>query len=191
MAKLRHIALSVRDPERSAEFYMKVFGMRRVDQWDQDMGRGSISRTGSSTSPSSSSNRRSLPAARTGSMSASAPTISASWSTISTNSRKRIEENGGQLYLDPPMSRELDLFRAEISRSRRRSFRHLAQGLGRGRRSEMSANPVTTGRRHLGQPDKRRRQGSRATRDLPSRHPVQRAPTKSPGLRLGRSAGRW
>ena len=40
-------------------------------------------------------------------MSASAPTISASWSTISTRiRRKRIEENGGQLYLDLPMSRD-------------------------------------------------------------------------------------
>lgn len=30
MAKLRHIALSVKDLERSAEFYAKAFGMRRT-----------------------------------------------------------------------------------------------------------------------------------------------------------------
>jgi len=34
MAKLRHIAITVPDPESAAEFYMKAFGLKRVGQTD-------------------------------------------------------------------------------------------------------------------------------------------------------------
>jgi methylmalonyl-CoA/ethylmalonyl-CoA epimerase len=34
MAKLRHIALNVPDPEAAADFYMKAFGLERVGQTD-------------------------------------------------------------------------------------------------------------------------------------------------------------
>lgn len=32
MAKLRHIAITVPDPEKAAEFYTKAFGLKRVGQ---------------------------------------------------------------------------------------------------------------------------------------------------------------
>lgn len=34
MAKLRHIALAVPDPEKAASFYMEAFGLRRVGETD-------------------------------------------------------------------------------------------------------------------------------------------------------------
>ena len=34
MAKLRHLAITVPDPEKAAEFYMKAFGLKRVGQTD-------------------------------------------------------------------------------------------------------------------------------------------------------------
>jgi catechol 2,3-dioxygenase-like lactoylglutathione lyase family enzyme len=40
MAKLRHIALSVPDPWKAAEFYMKAFGMRKVGETDSTLARG-------------------------------------------------------------------------------------------------------------------------------------------------------
>lgn len=40
MAKLRHIALSVPDPWRAAEFYMQAFGMTKVGETDSSLARG-------------------------------------------------------------------------------------------------------------------------------------------------------
>lgn len=34
MAKLRHIALAVPDPEKAASFYMEAFGLQRVGETD-------------------------------------------------------------------------------------------------------------------------------------------------------------
>ncbi|MDB5866594.1 MAG: glyoxalase, partial [Betaproteobacteria bacterium] len=39
-AKLRHIALSVADPHKSAEFYRKAFGMKKVGETDWTGARG-------------------------------------------------------------------------------------------------------------------------------------------------------
>src|SRR5437763_153291 len=36
MAKLRHLAITVPDPEKAAEFYVKVFGLRRVGTTECD-----------------------------------------------------------------------------------------------------------------------------------------------------------
>jgi methylmalonyl-CoA/ethylmalonyl-CoA epimerase len=40
MAKLRHIAMSVPDPWKAAEFYEKAFGMERVGETDSELARG-------------------------------------------------------------------------------------------------------------------------------------------------------
>ena len=40
MAKLRHIALSVPDPVKAAEFYEKAFGMKRVGEAHVSIGHG-------------------------------------------------------------------------------------------------------------------------------------------------------
>jgi catechol 2,3-dioxygenase-like lactoylglutathione lyase family enzyme len=40
MPKLRHIALSVPDPEKSAEFYIRCFGMHRVGSTDSPLAVG-------------------------------------------------------------------------------------------------------------------------------------------------------
>jgi catechol 2,3-dioxygenase-like lactoylglutathione lyase family enzyme len=40
MYKLRHIALSVPDPEKSAAFYQRAFGMRRVGSTDSPLATG-------------------------------------------------------------------------------------------------------------------------------------------------------
>lgn len=40
MHKLRHIALSVPDPEKSARFYERAFGMRRVGSTDSPLATG-------------------------------------------------------------------------------------------------------------------------------------------------------
>ena len=40
MAKLRHIAIQVPDPQKAAEFYMRVFGMRKVGETDWENARG-------------------------------------------------------------------------------------------------------------------------------------------------------
>ena len=40
MAKLRHIAITVPDPEKAAAFYMRAFGMRRVGETDWENARG-------------------------------------------------------------------------------------------------------------------------------------------------------
>ena len=40
MGKLRHIALSVPDPWKAAEFYMRAFGMRKVGETDSTLARG-------------------------------------------------------------------------------------------------------------------------------------------------------
>ncbi len=40
MAQLRHIALSVPHPEKTAQFYEKTFGMRRVGTLDHDQASG-------------------------------------------------------------------------------------------------------------------------------------------------------
>ncbi len=40
MAKLRHIAMSVKDPEASARFYEKTFGLKRVGDTDSDLATG-------------------------------------------------------------------------------------------------------------------------------------------------------
>jgi methylmalonyl-CoA/ethylmalonyl-CoA epimerase len=40
MAKLRHIAISVPDPEKAAQFYERVFGMRRVGETDSPLATG-------------------------------------------------------------------------------------------------------------------------------------------------------
>jgi len=40
MAKLRHIALSVPDPEKSAQFYEATFGMKRVGTTDSPLATG-------------------------------------------------------------------------------------------------------------------------------------------------------
>ena len=40
MAKLRHIALSVKDPWKTAEFYEKAFDMKRVGETDSELARG-------------------------------------------------------------------------------------------------------------------------------------------------------
>jgi catechol 2,3-dioxygenase-like lactoylglutathione lyase family enzyme len=34
MAKLRHIALTVPDPEKAAKFYIEAFGLKRVGETD-------------------------------------------------------------------------------------------------------------------------------------------------------------
>jgi catechol 2,3-dioxygenase-like lactoylglutathione lyase family enzyme len=38
--KLRHIAITVPDPQKAAEFYMKAFGMRKVGETDWENARG-------------------------------------------------------------------------------------------------------------------------------------------------------
>jgi catechol 2,3-dioxygenase-like lactoylglutathione lyase family enzyme len=40
MAKLRHIAITVPDPQKAAEFYMRAFGMRKVGETDWANARG-------------------------------------------------------------------------------------------------------------------------------------------------------
>jgi predicted enzyme related to lactoylglutathione lyase len=40
MAKLRHIAITVPDPHKAAEFYMHAFGMRKVGETDWSNARG-------------------------------------------------------------------------------------------------------------------------------------------------------
>ena len=40
MGKLRHIALSVPDPWKAAEFYMQAFGMKKVGETDSSLARG-------------------------------------------------------------------------------------------------------------------------------------------------------
>jgi catechol 2,3-dioxygenase-like lactoylglutathione lyase family enzyme len=40
MAKLRHIAITVPDPEKAAEFYIKAFGLERVGGTDWEGARG-------------------------------------------------------------------------------------------------------------------------------------------------------
>jgi catechol 2,3-dioxygenase-like lactoylglutathione lyase family enzyme len=40
MAKLRHIAITVPDPEKAAEFYMRAFGMQKVGETDWENARG-------------------------------------------------------------------------------------------------------------------------------------------------------
>jgi catechol 2,3-dioxygenase-like lactoylglutathione lyase family enzyme len=40
MAKLRHIAICVRDIDKAAAFYQKVFGMKQVGREDLEMGSG-------------------------------------------------------------------------------------------------------------------------------------------------------
>ena len=40
MAKLRHIAITVPDPQKSAEFYIRVFGMKKVGETDWVNARG-------------------------------------------------------------------------------------------------------------------------------------------------------
>ena len=40
MARLRHIAMQVPDPHKAAEFYMSVFGMRKVGETDWENARG-------------------------------------------------------------------------------------------------------------------------------------------------------
>ena len=40
MGKLRHIAMQVPDPQKAAEFYMRVFGMAKVGETDCKNARG-------------------------------------------------------------------------------------------------------------------------------------------------------
>ena len=40
MAKLRHIAITVPDPAKAAEFYMKAFGLKKVGETDWTGARG-------------------------------------------------------------------------------------------------------------------------------------------------------
>ena len=40
MAKLRHVAIAVPDPEKSAQFYEKVFGLKRVGTTDSELSSG-------------------------------------------------------------------------------------------------------------------------------------------------------
>ena len=40
MAKLRHIAMAVKDPEASAQFYEKTFGMERVGSTESELATG-------------------------------------------------------------------------------------------------------------------------------------------------------
>src|SRR3954465_15902829 len=40
MAKLRHIAITVPDPRKAAEFYMKAFGLKKVGETDWANPRG-------------------------------------------------------------------------------------------------------------------------------------------------------
>ncbi len=40
MAKLRHIAIAVKDPEASAKFYEETFGLKRVGETDSDLATG-------------------------------------------------------------------------------------------------------------------------------------------------------
>ena len=40
MAKLRHIAITVPDPWKAAEFYMRAFGMQKVGETDWENARG-------------------------------------------------------------------------------------------------------------------------------------------------------
>ena len=40
MAKIRHIAMSVRDPWKTAEFYENAFDMKRVGETDSELARG-------------------------------------------------------------------------------------------------------------------------------------------------------
>ncbi len=40
MAKLRHVAISVQDPEQSARFYETTFGMERVGTTDSEIASG-------------------------------------------------------------------------------------------------------------------------------------------------------
>jgi len=40
MAKLRHLAITVPDPEKAAAFYMRAFGMERVGETDWANARG-------------------------------------------------------------------------------------------------------------------------------------------------------
>jgi methylmalonyl-CoA/ethylmalonyl-CoA epimerase len=39
-AKLRHVAMSVKDPRKTAEFYKEAFGMEEVGETDSDIARG-------------------------------------------------------------------------------------------------------------------------------------------------------
>ncbi len=40
MAKLRHIAITVPDPWKAAEFYMQAFGLKKVGETDWENARG-------------------------------------------------------------------------------------------------------------------------------------------------------
>ena len=40
MSKLRHIAITVPDPWKTAEFYMRVFGMKKVGETDWENAKG-------------------------------------------------------------------------------------------------------------------------------------------------------
>jgi catechol 2,3-dioxygenase-like lactoylglutathione lyase family enzyme len=38
MPKIKHIALSTRDPEQTAKFYVDVFGMKQIGRVDHPVG---------------------------------------------------------------------------------------------------------------------------------------------------------
>ena len=40
MSKLRHIAITVPDPWKTAEFYVRVFGMKKVGETDWENAKG-------------------------------------------------------------------------------------------------------------------------------------------------------
>src|SRR5207245_6279533 len=63
MPKIRHIALSTQDVEKTAKFYVETFGMKEVGKVDDPGTRGSSSPTATSTSPSSISRTIRRPAA--------------------------------------------------------------------------------------------------------------------------------
>jgi catechol 2,3-dioxygenase-like lactoylglutathione lyase family enzyme len=52
MAKIKHIAIAAQDPDKTAKFYIEVFGLREIAKINSPGAVGYTSATGTSTWPS-------------------------------------------------------------------------------------------------------------------------------------------
>ena len=101
MAKLRHVAITVPDPEKAAAFYEKTFGMQRVGRTDSSIASGIYLSDG--VINMAILKYKSEKAAGPQGLDSVGVHHFGFWADDVDETKQKIEENGGKFMMGPPV----------------------------------------------------------------------------------------
>ncbi len=105
MAKLRHVAIAVPDPEKSAEFYCETFGLSRVGETDSPLATGVYLSDGTVSLALLNYKNDESAGLEMGKDYVGVHHLGF-WCDDLDEQRKEIEANGGEFFMDLPTEKE-------------------------------------------------------------------------------------